>query len=80
MTKERENQNFKDLLAKSEKLIRLTTDDFDYQILCDDLHALSGARFAAINIFDESGEKAETVAISGVRESISQAAGILGFK
>ncbi len=80
MTSHWEKQPLKELLKMSEKLIKLTVDDFDYQFICDELHALAGAKFTLINIFDESIEKAETVAISGISDSISKAAGLLGFQ
>jgi len=80
LTSHWEKQPLKELLKMSEKLIRLTVEDFDYQMLCDDLHSLTGAKFSLINIFDESLDKAETVALSGISDNISQAAGLLGFR
>ena len=80
MTIHWEKQPLKELLRMSEKLIRLTVDDFDYQLLCDELHALAGAKFTLITIIDESGKKAETVALSGISDKVSQAAGLLGFQ
>ncbi len=80
MDRHSEKQSLKELLKMSEKLIRVTVDDFDYQFICDELHALSGAKFSLINIYDESIEKAESVALSGISDNILQAAGLLGFK
>ncbi|MGM0652256.1 MAG: hypothetical protein ACQES4_05680 [Bacillota bacterium] len=77
MTEYWDMQPLKKLLKMSEKLIKLTVDDFDYQLICDELHALAGAKFTVISIFDEKQENAENVALSGVSDEISQASELL---
>ncbi|MFO7941313.1 MAG: diguanylate cyclase [Bacillota bacterium] len=52
----------------------------DYQRMTDDLLALSGARFVAINTYAEGGRKTITRAISGVEWGIQKASEIMGFE
>ncbi len=54
--------------------------DINYQGLSDALLELSGAKFAAINIYDLDGKKTVTRAISGIAGSIRNACDMLGFE
>jgi diguanylate cyclase (GGDEF)-like protein/PAS domain S-box-containing protein len=63
----------------SEQLLQLIDKDIDYQQITDDLLDLSGAKYAAFNLYDSSGEAFYTLAVSGDKGLISKATGIIGY-
>lgn len=69
----------KKLLGLSEKLIGADLGSFDYQAVTDDLLKLSGAKFTAINTYEDDLTKAVTRAIAGVPTMIEKASKLLGF-
>jgi diguanylate cyclase (GGDEF)-like protein/PAS domain S-box-containing protein len=64
----------------SEQFLQLTENDkIDYQRITDDLLALTGAKYATFNLYDEVGKTFNTIAISGEPISIRKAAELLGY-
>jgi len=54
--------------------------DFSYQAFSDGLLELSGAKFVAINIYEQDGRKTVTKAISGIAGSIRRICDLLGYE
>ncbi len=52
----------------------------DYQKICDDLLAITNAKYIALNIIDDNGKDFITVAISGIGKHIKKASEIFGFE
>ena len=51
-----------------------------YQKICDDMLAISGARYAVFNLFDRDGRDFTTMAISGLDKHFEKAIDLLGFE
>jgi diguanylate cyclase len=75
-----ELSSMRSLLELSEKLIASDQGAFDYQVAIDSLLRLSGAKFAAINTYEEGRTKTVTRAIAGVSVAIFAASQTLGFE
>ncbi len=54
-------------------------DTMNYQEITDALRFISKAKYVAFNLYDDSGEKFITVAISGLTEDIKRAESLLGY-
>ena len=54
--------------------------ELDYQSIADGILELSGAKFAAINIYEEEGKKSVTKAVAGVKNIIRKVCEQLGFE
>ena len=67
------------LLAFSEALLKVSGVVVDYQQLTDNVLKITGAKYAAFNVFAENGLEFKTVAIAGVNEHLKKATSILGF-
>ncbi len=71
-----------------EKLIAETSKYFlqnpekepDYQKICNDLLAITNAKYIALNILDDNGKDFTTVAISGIDKHIKKVSELLGFE
>ncbi len=68
------------LSSLAQKILQSQTDSLDYQIFSDGLLQLSGAKFAAINIYSKDGKLVLTKAISGIADSVRKACELLGFE
>ncbi|MEI6386605.1 MAG: PAS domain S-box protein, partial [Spirochaetota bacterium] len=75
-----EHDSIERLLSASERFLEYAGQELDFQKLTDDLLVISGGKFAVLNLFEESGRDFQTLAISGLGESIQKAASILGFE
>ncbi len=62
------------------KLNQYSSEKIDYAYLTDVMLRLSGARYAALNRFDENGKDFTTVSMVGMSNMITAAAKILGFE
>ncbi len=68
------------LSAVSEEFLRATPESLDYRFITDTARNLSGAQYAAFNLFEVQGKDFTTVAVSGQRDSFGRAAAMLGFE
>ena len=85
-TLERELDNKKDnesifrkLILSSQEFIQFTNDTPDYDKILQLVLDISGAKYAAFNVFDENGLDFTTVAIAGIKENIKKGLHFLGF-
>ncbi|MDN5310224.1 MAG: two-component system, sensor histidine kinase and response regulator [Methanolobus sp.] len=78
--KTEENRKLKKLVRSSEALFQSSATDIDYQAMIDDLVEISGAKYAAFNLYDGNGRCFTTVAISGPSTHIEKASFILGIE
>ena len=69
----------KTALLASTELIGASADDSFNENILDAIRYMSGAAYAAFNIFDENGLDFMTVAISGVHGNILKLSSMLGF-
>ena len=72
--------SMKGLLELTEELFNTDLATFDYQSAADNLLKLSGAKFAAINTYEDDRTKTVTRAISGIPSMIESASKLLGFE
>jgi diguanylate cyclase (GGDEF)-like protein/PAS domain S-box-containing protein len=72
--------SMRNLLQLTNKLFSSDQTTFDYQAAIDSLLKLSGAKFAAINTYEEDRTKTVTRAIAGVSVLIFVASQTLGFE
>lgn len=75
-----ENLALTKLAELAQGILQSPTLDVDYNVFTDGLLELSGAKFAAINIYSEDGKKTVTKAISGIQKSIRKICDLLGFE
>ncbi len=75
-----EAKAFEVLLRQLQQDMDTSSGDPDFQSMTDDLLALSGAEFVALNIYEDDGSKTITRAISGVHRAIRRASEIMGFE
>jgi PAS domain S-box-containing protein len=78
--KTREKKTILKLLNISEEFLQIEDKDIDYRTLTDYALEVSGAEYAILNLFDESGLTFTTVAISGINNYIIKATEILGYE
>ncbi len=78
-TQKEEVATLKNLLSASEKLLHMSAESIDYQVITDRMKELSGAWIVGLNTYEEGGTKSVTRAFSGVLSAIKQASKILGF-
>ncbi len=74
-----ENLALTKLADLAQHYLQNPSGDFSYQAFSDGLLELSGAKFAAINIYEQDGQKTVTKAISGVADSIRKICDLLGY-
>ncbi|MFZ4547076.1 MAG: PAS domain-containing sensor histidine kinase [Bacteroidales bacterium] len=78
-----DRENEKLLLEKlnlaSEELIQLQNESQDYTKILETLTDISGAKYVALNVFDQEGLGFTTVAISGVKDIYKDAVSFLGY-
>jgi diguanylate cyclase (GGDEF)-like protein/PAS domain S-box-containing protein/putative nucleotidyltransferase with HDIG domain len=67
------------LSRASENFLNTFGETIDYQKITDDIRTLSGAKYAAFNVFKENGLDFQTVALSGIHQNIQKAIRVLGF-
>ncbi len=79
MLNDTSNTVLKTALIASTELIGASADDAFNEKILDSIRTMSGAAYAAFNIFDENGLDFTTVAIFGVHEKILKLTSILGF-
>ncbi len=79
-TQKEELTSIRNLLELSEELIAPDLPSFDYQAAVNNLLELSGAKFAALNIYEDDYTKSVTRAITGAPGIIKRVSKILGFE
>lgn len=81
ITKEREQiDHLHSLVEISHELFQLSATEIDYQKIMDNVLALSEAKFAAFNLYDEDGKQFATKAIAGNRLIINRIIDFMGIK
>lgn len=78
MKSEQESLEF--VVSFLEKYLEFDFGCIDYQMFADDLCYLSGSSLVVMNIFDESGRKSITAAVSGSPEALEKLEGVLNFQ
>jgi diguanylate cyclase (GGDEF)-like protein/PAS domain S-box-containing protein len=78
--KNRENKVLEKIVALSEEFLQSTVLELNYQKITDDILDISGAKYAAFNLFDEDGSKFRTVAFSAPGKVVKKVSSLLGFK
>ncbi len=68
------------LIDMTEDLLSARNVKNNYQKISDDFLKISGAKYAAFNLFDEDGKHFYTKALTGDREIVNKAIEILGYK
>jgi PAS domain S-box-containing protein len=74
--------NVNDQHVLSEALHNLqsySSETIDYKEITDSIQKISGAQYAAFNLYDKEGLRFTTMSVSGINENIKKAMGILGF-
>ena len=71
--------NLHALLKTTEELLESDADGFNYQVAVDMLKMLSGAKYAAINIYEENCSRVVTRAFAGASTAAKRASEILGI-
>ena len=75
-----EKKILKKIVELSEEFLQSTVLELNYQKITDDILDISGAKFAAFNLFDEDGSKFRTVAFSAPGRVLKKVYSLLGFK
>jgi len=75
-----ENLALTKLASMAQDILQNPAGDLNYQVYSDGLLELTGARFVAVNIYDQDGRKIVTKAISGISDRIRKAGEVLGFE
>jgi len=76
---EQEKQGLQTLLTSLQEFLKLPAELIDYQMLTDHLLKLSGARYAALNTYEDNQTKTVTRAVSGPGRAVRLASKVLGF-
>ncbi len=69
----------KRILSTSAKMLNMSPDDINYQLIADEIKEFSGAFLVGINTYEQSGAISVTRALSGVPSGIKDITKILGF-
>ena len=78
--KKREAEALQMLLGQLHRDLRKSSVVPNYQNMTDDLLELSGAKFVALNTYEEAGTKTVTRAISGIAGGVRRASEIVGIE
>jgi|GEM_PF-1989508 len=78
-TQKEEVATLKNLLSISGKLLHMSAESIDYQVITDGMKKLSGGWVVGLNTYEAGGTKSVTRAFSGFSSAIKQASKILGF-
>jgi diguanylate cyclase len=73
-------EELEELAAMTEGYLQTTAEKIDYQNITDQIRIISGAKFAAFNLYDDDGTHFSTMAIAGVKDLIHEAMDILGIE
>ena len=76
----KENKVLEKIVALSEEFLQSTSPELNYQKITDDILDISGAKYAAFNLFDEDGAKFRTVAFSAPKGVVKKVSSLIGFK
>ena len=80
ITRKMQNQqNMEKLVKVTEEFFQFTHQTMDHQKIVDYFREISGANYAALNIYGSDQEKFSTVALSGSGASFKKAGKILGY-
>ena len=79
LLRETENLLLEKLSKASEELIQFHNETHDYVRILETLSDISGAKFAAFNVFDQNGLGFTTVAVTGIKDIYLKAVSFLGF-
>ena len=78
--KEEEDSILKKLIQAAQEFIEFTEDSPNFNKLLQIVFDISGAKYAALNIFDDNGLDFTTVALVGINKNILKGISILGFE
>ncbi|MBU1145363.1 MAG: PAS domain S-box protein [Firmicutes bacterium] len=67
------------LVKMSENLLEMNTDTINYQAITDNFLSLTNSKYVIFNLFDKSGMRFKTIAISGFKNIKNKLTSILGF-
>jgi len=70
----------KKLVDTSEEFLQMAAHQVDYREITDTFREITGARFAAMNVYDADGKRFTTVAVSGLKNIIDRVSDLLGFR
>lgn len=68
------------LLESLQDLHERDAEEPDYQKMCEDMRAISGAKYVVFNMMDIIGKSFQTKAIAGLSKDLENASGFLGYK
>lgn len=68
------------LIEISEELLQLNEEKIGYEKISEDFLKISGAKYAAFNLFDEDGKSFTTMSITADNELVKKISNIIGFK
>src|SRR5471030_1949962 len=68
------------LIEISEELLQLNEEKIGYQKISEDFLKISGAKYAAFNLFDEDGKSFTTMSITADNKLVKKISDIIGFK
>jgi len=68
------------LIEMSEELLQIGEQKIGYKKISEDFLKISGAKYAAFNLFDEDGKSFSTVSITGDKGILNIASAIIGFR
>ncbi len=77
--KKEEESILKKLILSAEEFIQFNDESPDYNNLLQIILEISGAKYGALNIFDDDGLGFTTVAFAGTKENITKGLAIIGF-
>jgi PAS domain S-box-containing protein len=78
--KEEEDSILKKLIQAAQEFIEFREDSPNFNKLLQIVFDISGAKYAALNIFDDNGLDFTTVALVGINKNIIKGISILGFE
>ncbi len=67
------------IVAASEEFLQSAGSEFNYQKITDTILYISGAKYAAFDLYDEDGSKFRTLALSGPDVIIKKISSLIGF-
>lgn len=79
ITEEKQYQKELEQLVSTGKRHLKEKGSHDHQTFIDEIRAVSGAKYAALNLYNEAGDRYHTVALSGPGKALADAAKALGF-
>ncbi len=78
-SRKKTESDLKTLVSSAENFLQMAVEDIHYHDIANTFREITGARFAALNVYEMDGKHFSTVAISGMSKYLKMVSSMLGY-